>query len=161
MSGAPLPATRTFLTELANVSAATKVRFLGWYYSSSPPERTNDADIGDSVISYDVSKAILVLEHRFPIQSSFPRAAVDVSMVLETIKAEDLRAGAWLNIIGYVHNSAKRTKETRAHNALRHDVPLVTVQAILLWNAGSLKVGDYEQALAGLKEAEARSSKMQ
>jgi hypothetical protein len=95
----------------------------------------------DSVIKYDISSAVLTLEHRYP-PGSDQRALVNVRLLLETLKSTDTRLGEWVNVIGYVtepfspgHSSVDVLKNT------------TSVQAIILWSAGSVKLEEYEKTL--------------
>ena len=82
-------------------------------------------------------------------------------MVLETLKREDTLVGAWVNVLGYVEEVLKAGKREQrqgqgeagtgvkrgvtsgeARRALR-----VKVQAIMLWSAGGVKIGEYERTL--------------
>jgi hypothetical protein len=67
---------------------------------------------------------------------------------LESIKGHDLQRGSWLNIIGYVRKPEQRQKKTTSSNT--EDVKIAAipiVQAIIVWDAGAIKVADYEAAL--------------
>ena len=113
----------------------TKVRFLG------------------CVTKYDLSTGVLELQHAY--SSAFDTtviALVDVNLLLETLKREDTVVGAWVNIVGYVGETMNKTEEVRDldGNVGQGGIPrvyLVKVQAIMLWSAGSISIGEYERVL--------------
>ena len=135
MSNGPLPTTITFLTHLPTHPQGTKVRFLG------------------CVTKYDLPTGVLELQHAYP--SAFDVtviALVDVNLLLENLKREDIVVGAWVNIAGYVEETMNKREKVKAMdgNMGRGRIPrvdLVKVQAIMLWSAGSIKIGEYERAL--------------
>lgn len=110
-----------------------------------------------SVVDYEVSTGSILLEHAFPQQMlPTPTVSVDVQLVLESIKAPDLQRCSWLNVIGYVRKSEQRRKKTS--NPSADDIkraPIPTVQAINIWSAGAIRVGDYEAALINQREKKA------
>jgi len=108
------------------------------------------------VTNYDVTDASLILEHHYPLDAPPARVLVDVKLLLETIKANETRAGAWLNVIGYVQSTPK-AKAARLGNTGPGAKPTATVQAVMLWDAGSLKLADYEKCLADLKAIDHKS----
>ena len=58
--------------------------------------------------------------------------------------------------MGYV-TAAGRSNRERARNAAGEvAVLIIYVQAIMLWSAGSLKLGEYERTVEERKEVEAR-----
>lgn len=136
MSNGPPPTTITFLTHLPTHPQGTKIRFLG------------------CVTKYDLSTGVLELQHAYP--SAFDKtviALVDVNLLLENLKREDIVVGAWVNIVGYVEEAMKKREKVRGLDGNmglgRIDrVDLVKVQAIMLWSAGSIKIGEYESALS-------------
>ena len=135
MSNGPLPTTITFLTHLPTHPQGTKVRFLG------------------CVTKYDLSTGVLELQHAYP--SAFDTtviALVDVNLLLENLKREDIVVGAWVNIIGYVEETVNKREKVRDLDGNMGQggisrVYLVKVQAIMLWSAGSINIGEYERAL--------------
>ena len=135
MSNGPLPTTIIFLTHLPTHPQGTKVRFLG------------------CVTKYDLSTGVLELQHAYP--TTFDTtvvALVDVNLLLENLKREDIVVGAWLNIVGYIEEIMNKREKVRVldGNMGQGRIPrvnLVKVQAIMLWSAGSVKIGEYEKAL--------------
>jgi hypothetical protein len=96
----------------------------------------------DSVIKYDISSAILTLEHKYP-PGSVQKALVDVKLLLSTLKSTDTRIGEWVNVMGYITAtpSTQRlgTEQTKS---------TTSVQAIVLWSAGSVRLEEYEKSLS-------------
>ena len=135
MSNGPLPTTITFLAHLPNHPRGTKVRFLG------------------CVTKYALSTGVLEIQHAYPYEfDTIVIAVVDVKLLLENLKREDTVVGAWVNIVGYVEEvNTKREKGKELEGNLGQGkirrVNLVKVQAIMLWSAGSIKIGEYERAL--------------
>ena len=89
-------------------------------------------------------------------------------MILESLKREDTQVGAWLNVVGYVEEVLNEEK-MRQGQAQRQvgfakrdgdrvrDGPRavrVRVQAVMLWNAGGVKIGEYERTLGERLESE-------
>ena len=129
MSNGPLPTTITFLTHLPTHPQGTKVRFLG------------------CVTKYDLSTGVLELQHAYP--SAFDItviALVDVNLLLEILRREDIVVGAWVNIVGYVEETVNKREKVRGQGGIPR-VYLVKVQAIMLWSAGSINIGEYESSL--------------
>lgn len=130
----PLPTHLTFLTSLPFHPAGKRVRFLG------------------CVVAYNVHRGVLVLWHAYPSapSSSNVLAVVDVTVIVETMRREDLEVGAWINVIGYVQ------EREGDHGASM----TVGVQAIIIWGAEGVKLGEYEKAVAGrlVVEGEGRAT---
>lgn len=101
------------------------------------------------MVDYDVCAGILRVEHAFPHNVlPTPQALVDVRLVLELMKAQYLQRGSWLNIIGYVQKHDQRQKKTTT--LTKQDAQIAstpTVQAIVIWDAGAIRIADYEAAL--------------
>ncbi|KAK0516870.1 hypothetical protein JMJ35_000025 [Cladonia borealis] len=135
MSNGPLPTTITFLAHLPRHPQRTKVRFLG------------------CVTKYDISTGVLELQHAYP--SAYDMtviAVVDLNLLLENLKREDVAVGAWVNIVGYVEEVINKREKAKDLNGNTGQggisrVDLVKVQAIMLWSAGAIKIGEYERAL--------------
>jgi hypothetical protein len=96
----------------------------------------------------------LLLEHGFQQDKlPTPQAAIDVQLVLESMKAHDLQRGSWLNIIGYLRKPEQRQKKaisSNTNNIQKSEIPIV--QAIIVWGAGAIKVANYETALVSQRE---------
>ena len=84
-------------------------------------------------------------------------------MVLEGLKREDTQVGAWINVVGYVEEVVREGKRGQGQGQVQEKmgpgtrnrervskgprVMRVRVQAIVLWNAGGVKIGEYERTL--------------
>ncbi|KAL4780937.1 CST complex subunit Ten1 [Aspergillus varians] len=138
MNGPP-PSTRAFLSDIPSLPADSKVRFLG------------------CVKTYQISTGRLVLEHNYP-RMKKPRqdpasVSVDVNAVLETVTWEELCVGAWINVIGYVRRTpTARWEEGASTPASVSDS--VHVDAVVVFPAGAVDLGEYEQILCDLQEVE-------
>ena len=156
MNNGPLPTRLVFLSDLPTQPHGTKVRFLG------------------CVTRYSLSTGVLELQHaHHPPPTKTPTVAlVDVNVVLEGLKREDMQVGAWINVVGYVEEVLKEggkrgqgqgqenmvvatKKGERVEEGPR--MVRVRVQAIMLWNAGGVKIGGYERTLEERLELEKRS----
>ncbi|GFF52567.1 hypothetical protein CNMCM8927_006805 [Aspergillus lentulus] len=138
----PLPSTRAFLSDLPSLPTGSKVRFLG------------------CVRTYHVPTGHLVLEHDYPRRRFSTNAgtepasvAVDVNAVLESVTAEELRVGAWVNVVGYVRRS-----DGGDHDVLRKLMMSnpVYVEAVIVFSAGTVELGEYERVLREALEVERR-----
>lgn len=69
--------------------------------------------------------------------------SVDINAVLETVTSEELRVGAWVNVLGYVRRS-KNAGET------------IYVEAVMVFPAGAIALGEYERILYESMEVERR-----
>lgn len=94
-------------------------------------------------------------------------------MVLEGLKREDTQVGAWINVVGYVEEvlreGSRRGQRQRQGQGQGKTVLAtgkgeevgegsrmvrVRVQAIMLWNAGGVKIEGYERTLEERLELE-------
>lgn len=87
-------------------------------------------------------------------------AAVDVSLLLETLKCTDTQVGEWVNVMGYVQ--AAEEEKGRKRQGVRHEgekeksqQEVRKLQAVMLWSAGGVRVWEYEKALEMRKGMEA------
>ena len=93
---------------------------------------------------YDSEDAILRLRDRFPATSATSGAAnVNVNNLLDVLNVETTQVGAWVNVIGYV----RQDTETQSTSNLKAS----TVDAVLIWSAGAIKLEDYEAAVRSLQ----------
>ncbi|EJT74224.1 hypothetical protein GGTG_08068 [Gaeumannomyces tritici R3-111a-1] len=128
MSNGPIPSTLVLLPALHKEPAGAKVRFLG------------------CVESYATGDATLTLEHdKAAAHGPRVRALIDVNLLLQSLKAEQTRAGEWVNVIGYI---APEPDQPRAPGPLPGEHHRVHVQAIVLWSAGSLNIQEYTSTVA-------------
>ncbi|RHZ61927.1 nuclear telomere cap complex subunit Ten1 [Aspergillus thermomutatus] len=140
----PLPSTRAFLSDLPSLPTGSKVRFLG------------------CVRTYNIPTGHLVLEHNYPrcrfsANAGTERAsvAVDVNAVLESVTAEELRVGAWVHVVGYVRSWGSDGPDHDALRKLRVSSP-VYVEAVMVFSAGAVALGEYERVLRDALEVERR-----
>lgn len=82
--------------------------------------------------------ATLRLKHNYPVLADPVIAYLDIEHVLERAKNSDVDVGTWLNVIGYVQNIEHST---------------VSVQAILIWDAGNVDLEAYQNAIQARKVA--------
>lgn len=122
MQNGPVSSNLILLSNLHQTLPGEKIRFLG------------------CITNYSTKTAILTLEHNHPRSSSL-KALVDVKLLLGTLKSDETQIGQWVNVIGYVV-SPVRTKMKEAISESN-----VTVQAIVLWPSGPLKLDSYERCL--------------
>ncbi|RMZ75042.1 hypothetical protein DV737_g5506, partial [Chaetothyriales sp. CBS 132003] len=122
-----------FLHELHKFKAGTKVRFIC------------------CALEYDSTTGLLLVEHAYPATApQTPRAHVDINLVIDTTKSELFEHGAWINVIGLVQ-AFRRQRPRSTLTAPATDKETTAnhprVQAILVWDAGPLKLGDYEASV--------------
>ena len=98
---------------------------------------------------YCVKTGLLTLQHRHPITSTLT-VLVSVDAVVSTIQPSDVRVGEWINVIGYV-TCPPAAAET---GGKRSSTEVAFIQAIVLWSAGAIKLGQYESALDQRRKAE-------
>jgi hypothetical protein len=100
-----------------------------------------------SIVHYEPAEARILLEHAYPRDANpIPRIHVEVSLVLENIKSTTLAAGTWINVIGYTLAIPRSTHKSR-EDRLRLADQSVRLQAVLIWDAGAVRIGDYERML--------------
>lgn len=63
--------------------------------------------------------------------------------MLETVTSEELRVGAWINVIGYVRRPTEQPSD-------------VYVEAVMVFSAGAIKLGEYERILHDSLEVDKR-----
>ena len=81
-------------------------------------------------------------------------ALVDIQLLLETLKRDDIQIGEWVNIIGYVQEDAK---EEGRESAAEKGFVQIKVQAIILWSAGRINLREYEKGLMGRLKTDTES----
>jgi len=82
--------------------------------------------------------------HHFPKRPHEPsRVHVNITSILDIVKKDQLETGAWINVVGYVAPSSTVPAKNPPHRVLE----LPTIQAIMLWSADSINLGEYEKAL--------------
>ncbi|KAJ5514735.1 hypothetical protein N7463_004287 [Penicillium fimorum] len=144
----PRPSTRVFLSDLSSLQADSKIRFLG------------------CVTRYTITTGHLILEHNYPRSKIAPSSvSVDINALLEDLTAEELRVGTWLNVVGYVResepvpqpSSSYSTPENGSRPSQRPStVPprSVCVEAIMVFPAGAIAIGEYERILCNSQRVE-------
>ena len=114
----------------------------------------------------------MILEHNYSWQKEGPRSvSVDVNAVLQDLSSEELRVGAWVNVIGYVRgstspalsfsssqlSSSQRDEEEEAASASARVAPRpVHVDAVMVFSAGAIALGEYERILRNAQDVERR-----
>jgi hypothetical protein len=99
-----------------------------------------------------------MLQHNYPAVSAYSTtiASVDVNLLLSTLKPTDTQVGEWVNVMGYVTSPPVLPIPNRGPEPGAPRQAAVAVQAVLLWSAGSIKLGEYERILTERKEVEKR-----
>ncbi|KAF7597522.1 hypothetical protein BBP40_003769, partial [Aspergillus hancockii] len=69
--------------------------------------------------------------------------SVDVNAVLESVTADELRVGAWINVLGYVRRPQPATSAEATY-----------VEAVMVFPAGVIAIGEYERVLRESLEVE-------
>lgn len=66
------------------------------------------------------------------------------------MKREDLEVGAWVNVLGYCEGVVEKRLHMKDQKGRDDDAGRVQVKvkAVMLWNAGGVKIGEYERVLA-------------
>lgn len=98
-----------------------------------------------SIVQYDLQNGRLLLEHIYPTSTDITRVWLDVNLVLECTDRLVFQPGNWINVIGYVQNPAPAKLRTPSPT-VASTVP-VSLQAILVWDAGSVHLEDYERTV--------------
>ena len=62
------------------------------------------------------------------------------------LNVETTQVGAWVNVIGYMRQNI----ESQSTSKLRAS----TVDAVLIWSAGAIKLDDYESAVRALHDSD-------
>ncbi|KXG45267.1 Telomere length regulation/capping, TEN1 [Penicillium griseofulvum] len=143
----PRPSTRVFLSDLSSLQADSKIRFLG------------------CVTHYTVATGHLILEHNYPRSKIAPTVSVDINALLEDLTAEELRVGAWLNVVGYVRESEPVPQPSSFHSTPDDANQLgqgsstvpprpVYIEAIMIFPAGAIAIGEYERILCNSQRVE-------
>ncbi|KIW61456.1 hypothetical protein PV05_01576 [Exophiala xenobiotica] len=125
-----------FLKDIASLPPNTKVRLIG------------------CIVDYDIARGQIVLEHAYPKNiQPISRVLVDIDLVLETTEPSTLITGSWINVIGYTRRTRLNIRKSKAQ--LRQPVnESSSLQAVLIWTAGALKITDYEITLEEQRSAQ-------
>lgn len=68
---------------------------------------------------------------------------MNVNNVLDVLNVETTQVGAWVNVIGYVRQDTELQSKSKPRAS--------TVDAVLIWSAGAIKLEDYEAAVLALQ----------
>lgn len=123
-TNSPPPTTLVTFSDLHNCILGDKVRFLG------------------CVTGYRTDIGEVTLQHKSQ-DCRDKTALVDVNLLLETLNTPLMRIGEWVSVIGYV--TEQESKPGRDGKILGR---FTSVQAIIYWSAGAIKVEEYEEAVA-------------
>lgn len=107
-----------------------------------------------SVEHYDPSLGSMSLKHNYPSSSIPVVAKVHLDHVLESITPTTIQIGTWLNVVGFIsRNEDTEHKDVQAasNKSSRPMLKVVTVDAVMIWDAGSIKLDAYEKALEARK----------
>ncbi|KAJ9611400.1 hypothetical protein H2200_004584 [Cladophialophora chaetospira] len=129
VSNGPMASKWVFIHQVPSLASGTKVRLLG------------------CIVDYDIAKGQILLEHAYPKDApTVPSLWVDVSLVVENTKSTTLSHGTWLNVVGYVRGNRRQTgRKSGSH--LQKGPQAAPLQAVLIWDAGAVRVGEYEYTL--------------
>lgn len=130
-TNAPVASSLVFIHQLSKQPLLSKVRFLG------------------CIVEYDETEGVALIEHK-PATiaiSSDTKVQLDVRLILEATKPSCLNKGAWVNVIGYVQELPKVARSSRTTSRKITTIEPPRVQAILMWDAGAIRVDKYEQTL--------------
>lgn len=120
----PPPTTLVSFSELRQSSVGDKVRFLG------------------CVTGYNAKTGEVTLQHKSQ-DCRDKTALVDVNLLLQTLNTSLMRIGEWVNVTGYITKQESKL----SHNG-KNVGRFTSVQAIIYWSAGAIKVDEYEEAVA-------------
>ena len=95
---------------------------------------------------YDTMSATLHLKDRFAsttAPSTLGSASVNVAYVLDALNIELTQVGAWVNVVGYVRSVGDVDCDSGKTSC--------SVDAVVIWSAGAIKLDEYEAALRDLQ----------
>ncbi|KIV96900.1 hypothetical protein PV10_00714 [Exophiala mesophila] len=127
-TSAPVASTFAWLADLPSLPSRSKVRCLG------------------HIVEYDLKGSCALLEHTYPTSADITRIWLDVNLVLESTDRLVLQPGNWINVIGYVQNPAPAHLQ-KSSLAVKSTVSTTSLQAILVWDAGSIHLEEYERTM--------------
>lgn len=102
-----------------------------------------------------------------------------MELLLDSLKSTDTQVGEWVNVTGYVQHAKiipakiqngdvdgnqKHTATLGSNDEGRTSKQIINevhVQAVMLWSAGSVRLGEYEKALESRKIMEKESPNTQ
>lgn len=114
--------------------------------------------------TYNISTGRLVLEHNYPRTKSDPPAvSVDINALVESLTSEVLRVGAWVNVVGYVRDAgypslslSKGEGLAGADAGASKMTRPVYVEAVMVFPAGPVALGEYERVLREARNVDRR-----
>lgn len=108
-----------------------------------------------SVIGYNESQGRLYVEHNYSLQDTYNCGfQIDVDAVLETTQPSCFEPGSWINVIGFIAVPACRGRKRKQSDLFYHPPDQdVVVQAVLIWNAGAVRITEYEKIMERQKQA--------
>ena len=84
-----------------------------------------------------------------------------MNLLLDNLKSTDTQVGEWVNVIGYVQDDEKATAPRNCNRVLNQKTKasgmngrVQIVQAVMLWSAGAVKLGEYEKSLEARRASE-------
>lgn len=104
--------------------------------------------------TYDIPAGYLILEHNYPrSKSGLATVSVDINALLESVTAEVLCVGAWVNVLGYTRNTSYLSR-----NRGDKVVPCAQshFEAIMVFSAGPVALGEYERILRDAQNVDRR-----
>ena len=102
-----------------------------------------------SVQNYIEQDGLLELFHHFPKRrDGAPKVFVNVTAILDTLKKEDIQTGAWINVVGYIAPPSLLLAKSGNYN-----IEIPTIQALMIWTADSINLGEYEKVLVERQKA--------
>lgn len=123
---------------------------------------------------YNVTEGHLILEHNYLRgKEEANTVPVDINAVLEDVTSEELHVGAWLNVIGYVRDchspsasfsssqldaQSQHSNDSSSAAKVPSTIPSrpVYIDAVLVYPAGAIALGEYERILRNLLDVERR-----
>ena len=94
------------------------------------------------------------LKHNYPSSSTLVVAKVHLDHVLESITPTTTQIGTWLNVVGFIswdkdtgHQDVQATSKKGGRSKLK----IIIIDAVMVWDAGSIKLDAYEKALEARK----------
>lgn len=127
---------------------------------------------------YNVTEGHLILEHNYVRGNDEANSVpVDINPVLENITSEELRVGAWLNVLGYVRDAhspstsfsssqldaqSSQSSNDGSFTKVQRTVASrpVYIDAVLVFPAGAIALGEYERILRNVQDVERRMQYM-
>ena len=108
------------------------------------------------VRTYNISTAYLTLEHNYPRSKTGPAVvSVDINAVLESVTAEELRVGAWVNVIGYVRDTSHLAPSGK-DVVTSVSKQSVYIDAVMVFQAGPVALAEYERILREAQNVDRR-----